>query len=74
MNHHYKTVIIGAAHQQEQQQTSTSTALTNNSPNSVVTSIVSGYCNDGTYVTGDPSARGRANACYGKGGWRNIDN
>lgn len=42
------------------------------SPNSGVTNTVSGYCNDGTYVTGNPSARGRANACYGHGGWRDY--
>lgn len=44
----------------------------NNSPNSGVTNTVSGYCNDGTYVTGNPSARGRANACYGHKGWRDY--
>lgn len=44
----------------------------NNSPNSGVTDTVSGYCNDGTYVTGNPSARGRANACYGHKGWRDY--
>lgn len=44
----------------------------NNSPSSGVTDTVSGYCNDGTYVTGNPSARGRANACYGHGGWRDY--
>lgn len=40
----------------------------NYSPNSGVNWAVSGYCNDGTYVTGDPSAKGRANACYGHKG------
>ena len=44
----------------------------NYSPNSGVTWVVSGYCNDGTYVTGDPSAKGRANACYGHKGWRDY--
>lgn len=27
------------------------------------------YCEDGTVATGDPSAKGRANSCYGHGGW-----
>ena len=31
---------------------------------------VSGYCKDGTPVTGVPSARGKANSCYGHGGWQ----
>ena len=44
----------------------------NYSPNSGVNWVVSGYCNDGTYVTGDPSAKGRANACYGHKGWRDY--
>lgn len=44
----------------------------NHSPNSGVNWVVSGYCNDGTYVTGDPSAKGRANACYGHKGWRDY--
>jgi membrane protein involved in colicin uptake len=44
----------------------------NNSPSSGVSSTVSGYCNDGTYVTGNPSARGKANACYGHKGWRDY--
>lgn len=44
----------------------------NNSPNSGVTDTVNGYCNDGIYVTGNPSARGKANACYGHGGWRDY--
>lgn len=42
------------------------------SPNSGVKDVVSGYCNDGTYVTGNPSARGAANACYGHKGWRDY--
>lgn len=45
---------------------------TNRSPSSGVKNVVTGYCNDGTLVTGDPSARGKANACYGKGGWRDY--
>jgi hypothetical protein len=44
----------------------------NNSPSSGVNYTVSGYCNDGTYVTGNPSARGGANACYGHKGWRDY--
>ena len=42
------------------------------SPNSGVSDIVTGYCNDGTLVTGNPSARGRANACWGHKGWRDY--
>jgi len=30
---------------------------------------ITGYCKDGTVATGDPSARGKANSCYGHGGW-----
>ena len=65
-----------AARKQTQQQapsnTSSGSSSGNNSPNSGVTSTVSGYCNDGTYVTGNPAARGKANACYGHGGWRDY--
>lgn len=32
--------------------------------------MVEGYCKDGTPAYGDPSARGKANACYGHKGWR----
>ena len=35
----------------------------NYSPSTGTNTIVSGYCNDGTYVTGNPSARGKANPC-----------
>ena len=42
------------------------------SPNSGVSDIVTGYCNDGTLVTGSPSTRGRASACYGHKGWRDY--
>lgn len=42
------------------------------SPNSGVTDNITGYCNDGTLVTGRPSARGRANACWGHKGWRDY--
>lgn len=31
---------------------------------------VHGYCKDGTTAYGDPSARGKANVCYGHKGWR----
>lgn len=41
-----------------------STPSTNNSG-----SGVKGYCKDGTPAYGNPSARGRANSCYGHGGW-----
>ncbi|MBQ3263646.1 hypothetical protein IJH06_00815 [Candidatus Saccharibacteria bacterium] len=30
---------------------------------------VDGYCKDGTKVHGNPHARGKANVCYGHGGW-----
>lgn len=30
---------------------------------------ITGYCKDGTPASGDPSARGKANSCYGHGGW-----
>lgn len=53
-------------------QTQSPSSTNNTSPDSGVTDTVSGYCNDGTYVTGNPSARGRANACYGHGGWRDY--
>lgn len=45
---------------------STSSSSTQSSSGGEVT----GYCKDGTQVTGNPSASGKANACYGKGGWR----
>ena len=28
-----------------------------------------GFCKDGSPASGDPSARGKANSCYGHGGW-----
>ena len=37
--------------------------------NNEVSSGITGYCKDGTVATGDPSARGKANSCYGHGGW-----
>lgn len=46
----------------------------NYSPSTGTNTIVSGYCNDGTYVTGNPSARGKANPCYGHKGWRDYQN
>lgn len=49
-----------------------SSSNVNSSPSSDVNYQVSGYCIDGTFVTGDPSARGGANACYGHGGWRDY--
>ena len=51
-----------------------STSPSNNyySPDSGVSDIVTGYCNDGTLVTGRPSAKGRANACWGHKGWRDY--
>lgn len=39
------------------------------SSNNDTTNIISGSCKDGTQVTGDPSAKGRANVCYGHKGW-----
>lgn len=39
------------------------------SPNSGVNYYVHGHCIDGMEVYGDPSARGKANQCYGHGGW-----
>jgi uncharacterized protein YabE (DUF348 family) len=30
---------------------------------------IEGFCKDGTKVKGNPSAKGKANRCYGKGGW-----
>ncbi|MFC4770373.1 DNA/RNA non-specific endonuclease [Enterococcus hermanniensis] len=30
---------------------------------------ITGYCKDGSPASGDPSARGKANSCYGHGGW-----
>lgn len=42
------------------------------SPNTGTNTTVSGYCNDGTFVTGNPAARGKANACYGHRGWRDY--
>ena len=30
---------------------------------------ITGYCKDGSVASGDPSARGKANSCYGHGGW-----
>lgn len=39
------------------------------SPNSGVDYYVHGHCIDGIEVYGDPSARGKANQCYGHGGW-----
>lgn len=42
------------------------------SPSTGTNTVVSGYCNDGTYVTGNPSARGKANPCYGHKDWRDY--
>lgn len=42
------------------------------SPSTGTNTVVSGYCNDGTYVTGNPSTRGKANPCYGHKGWRDY--
>lgn len=53
--------------QQEQNNTKSS-----HSPNSGVNYTVSGYCNDGTLVSGNPSAKGKANVCYGHKGWRDY--
>ncbi|MGX4687583.1 hypothetical protein JNUCC83_12125 [Vagococcus sp. JNUCC 83] len=33
------------------------------------TNGITGYCKDGTPASGNPSARGKANSCYGHGGW-----
>ena len=52
--------------------TTTTTPSTQTSPETGTNTLVSGYCIDGLYVTGNPSARGRANACYGHGGWRDY--
>lgn len=60
------------AQAQAQQQSSNESSARERSPNSGVTYTVSGYCNDGLYVTGNPSARGKANACYGHKGWRDY--
>lgn len=44
---------------------------TSNSTNTQQTQStgITGYCKDGTPAYGDPSARGKANSCYGHGGW-----
>nr|DAW32246.1 MAG TPA: G5 domain [Caudoviricetes sp.] len=47
-------------------------ATNSKSPNSGVTNVVTGYCKDGTLVTGNPSARGKANPCHGHKGWRDY--
>ncbi len=44
----------------------------NYSPNSGVKDVVTGYCNDGTKVQGRPDAKGKANVCWGRGGWRDY--
>ena len=33
---------------------------------------VHGFCKDGTAAYGDPSAKGKANACYGHKGWGKV--
>ena len=33
------------------------------------TNGITGLCKDGSSASGDPSARGKANSCYGHGGW-----
>lgn len=42
---------------------------TSESNHESIDEMTSGYCVDGTYVTGIPSAKGKANVCYGHGGW-----
>lgn len=49
-------------------------ASSNSSNNSTTThqnqnTGITGYCKDGTPATGNPSAKGKANSCYGHGGW-----
>ena len=51
---------------------SNSSSSTNSSPDSGVDDIVEGYCNDGTFVRGNPAAKGAANKCYGHDGWRDY--
>lgn len=48
---------------------STPTSASGSEDVEYVNGYQSGYCNDGTSVYGNPHARGRANACYGHGGW-----
>lgn len=54
------------------EQQSSGSSSTNYSPDSGVDYIVEGYCNDGTLVKGNPSAKGKANKCYGHDGWRDY--
>lgn len=59
-----------AAQQQQQQSQQRQNSYNNNSSNTNNNSgQTCGSCEDGTYVCGNPSAKGRANACYGHGGW-----
>lgn len=50
----------------------TNNSTTYSSPSSGVDYVVEGYCVDGTFVKGDPSAKGGANKCYKHGGWRDY--
>lgn len=41
----------------------------NQTPQQTPNAGITGYCKDGAPASGDPSARGKANSCYGHGGW-----
>jgi cytoskeletal protein RodZ len=51
---------------------STTTSPNTTTPNATTpdsSSNISGTCKDGTAAYGNPSAKGKANVCYGHGGW-----
>ena len=54
---------------EEQEAAEQAQAVQQATQNNEVSSGITGYCKDGTVATGDPSARGKANSCYGHGGW-----
>ncbi|MDR1447368.1 MAG: G5 domain-containing protein [Candidatus Ancillula sp.] len=67
------TYVAPAPVETEPQQSAVQPQPTNsgngNSTSNNSGTTTSGYCKDGTPASGDPSASGKANVCYGHGGW-----
>lgn len=52
-----------------QRQAEAQAAAVAQTPQQTPNAGITGYCKDGAPASGDPSARGKANSCYGHGGW-----
>lgn len=53
-----------------QKNTNTTKKNTNTNTKKTQKTGITGYCKDGYPATGNPSAPGKANSCYGHGGWQ----